>query len=88
MPPLTKKRAKETASERLRAACATQYGFYMEENMAGPPTDVADQSPPGEGYTTPPSPLVNSIASIGQNSPSLKQKLVCTLMMMANHKFA
>ncbi|KAL6140529.1 hypothetical protein ACLB2K_058828 [Fragaria x ananassa] len=71
MPQLTKKRAREIASERLRSACAAQFGSGMTENKTGPTGDVADRSPTGDGETTPPPPP--PLASIASTAPPLDE---------------
>ncbi|KAL6204817.1 hypothetical protein ACLB2K_022084 [Fragaria x ananassa] len=62
MPPLTKKKARELASERLRAACATQYGSCTTEDTAAPTGDVVRE-------TIPPPPPV----SIAETAPPLDE---------------
>ncbi|KAL6199401.1 hypothetical protein ACLB2K_029185 [Fragaria x ananassa] len=69
MAPLSNKRAREIASERLRSACAVQFGSSTTTNTAGPTADVAEQSPTGDGFTTPPPPP----ASIASTAPPLDE---------------
>ncbi|KAL6188877.1 hypothetical protein ACLB2K_040268 [Fragaria x ananassa] len=69
MPPLTKKRARKIASERLRSACAIQFGSGTTENMAGPTEDVVNQYTTEDGEMTPPPPP----ASIASTAPPLDE---------------
>ncbi|KAL6196972.1 hypothetical protein ACLB2K_032585 [Fragaria x ananassa] len=69
MAPLSNKRAREIASERLRSACAVQFGSGTTTNTAGPTADVAEQSPTGDGFTTPPPPP----SSISSTAPPLDE---------------
>ncbi|KAL6227701.1 hypothetical protein ACLB2K_001658 [Fragaria x ananassa] len=62
MPPLTKKKARELASERLRAACATQYGSCTTEDTAAPTGDVVRETIP------PPPPVL-----IAETAPPLDE---------------
>ncbi|KAL6227586.1 hypothetical protein ACLB2K_001543 [Fragaria x ananassa] len=69
MAPLSKKRSREIASERLRSACAAQFGSGTTVSTARPTGDVAEQSPMGDGETTPPPPPA-SIASTAPPPPA------------------
>ncbi|KAL6176869.1 hypothetical protein ACLB2K_053501 [Fragaria x ananassa] len=73
MPPLTKKKAREIASERLSAAFATQYESCIMEDTVAPTGDVGGQYMPLTGdvvrETIPPTPPI----SISETAPPLDE---------------